>query len=169
MLKNNVVIQKITSKDIEKCVDILYDSFKDFVNTKEELEKKIHIRLNNDISICLKVNEEIIGVYLLTEHSINHFIQSINENKISDFNKKDTDISLNECLSDNGLQGIALSIHHKHRGKGYGTLLKKYTYKLGYDYIWGVQNKNLKNIDHWLKTRKLFAVSPLCYATYLRT
>jgi hypothetical protein len=165
-LNSNIKVDKIVESDNIQAIDVLYSSFSKFVNSKEELLNKIKPRLNNDLSICLKLDDKIIGVYLLNEKSINDFIKSIHNNQVSDFKKDDTVIRLSEELSDNGLQGIAFSILPEYRNLGYGNLLKKYTYNMNYEYIWGVQDKKLNNIDHWLKSRKIFAESSNRYATY---
>jgi len=165
---DKIKIEIIREIDNESCVDVLFSNFKNLVSSKDELFKKIQPRLNNGLSICLKKDEFVIGVYLLNNKSINSFITDIRRDIVSDFPSNTTKITLYEDLSDNGLQGIALSVLLEYRGNGYGEMLKKYTYKLGYDYIWGVQDKKLKNIEKWTRTRKIFAESPNRYATYIK-
>lgn len=165
---DSIKIDIITESDNDSVIDVLYNNFKNLVSSKNELKDKLKQRLNNNLSICIKKDNIIIGVYLLNKKSINEFIESINRNEISDFKKDETTITLNETLSDNGLQGIALSVIPEYQNKGYGKILKEYTYKLGFDYIWGVQDKKLNNIDNWTKTRKIFAESPNRYATYIK-
>lgn len=165
---NRIVIEVIKQDDNDGCIDVLYSNFKDLVSSKEELLNKIKPRLNNGLSICLKNEGQVVGVYLLNQNSINNFIESVKRNEVYDFPYNETIITLDEDLSDNGLQGIALSVLPEYRGAGYGTMLKNYTYNLGYDYIWGVQDKKLENIEQWKRTRKIFAESPTRYATYLK-
>jgi hypothetical protein len=166
--KRDIRVEKIKEIDNIGSIEVLYSSFSKFVKSKEELLNKIRPRLNNDISICLKLDNKIIGVYLLNNKSINDFIESIYKDEVSDFKIDDTIITLTEQLSDNGIQGIALSVLPEYRGMGYGNLLKEHIKKSNYDYIWGVQDKKLNNIHHWLKTRKIFAESSTRYATYVR-
>ena len=161
-------IRKIKQEDLTGVLDTLYDCFKNFVSSKEDLFKMLEPRLLNNISICLEYNNKIVGVYLLHEKSINLFISEIKNNKIKDFPFKNTEIILEEKLSDNGLQGIALCVKNEYRSLGFGKKLKEYTYKMGYDYIWGVQAKDLNNISFWQQTRRLFAESPTRYATFIK-
>lgn len=164
--ENITSIEKIKKEDVDSVMDILWESFGHLGGTKEEMFKKLEKRIFNGLSICLKQNSKVCGVYLLNEKSINEFIQQIEKNEISDFPKNETKIYLNESVSDNGLQGIALCVSESKRGLGYGELLKEYTYNMGYDYVWGVQDKKLNNIEFWKKTREVFAESNSRFATY---
>lgn len=163
---NQPQVDVIKDEDLEGVLDVLFGCFGNFFNNKQQLLEKLKRRIFNGLSICLKVNDSIVGVYLLNEKSINDFIDEINKGLISDFPKDKTKISLEENLSDNGIQGIALCVLDEYKGSGYGKILKDYVDSLGYDYVWGVQDKDLKNIDFWRKTRKVFAESDTRWATY---
>ena len=164
-----IEVSKIKENDEMDVLDVLHTVLSEKIKIKkEDLHQKVKPRLSNGISICLKYNSEIVGAYLLNNKSINDFIDQIRQDKISDFRRDETRIDLNEKLSDKGLQGIALVVLNEYRGEGLGRILKEYTYKLGYDYIWGVQDKSLENIDFWTKTRKIFAESRNRYATYIK-
>lgn len=167
-LSNLTHISNITPDDNDEVVDLLYSVFGGFGYSKEELKKRITPRLNNNISIKIKEGDKIVGVYLFNEKSINKFIDEIKEDKVTDFRLDDTKITLNEEISDNGLQGIALAVLPSYKGLGYGNKLKEYSYNMGYDYIWGVQDKKLNNIDFWLNSRNIFAESSNRYATYIK-
>jgi len=157
-------ISLINPSDNDEIVDILFEVF-GFIDDKEEIKSKISKRLNNNLSIKIKYNGKIVGCYLLAEKSVNDFIESIEKDQISDFRKNDTKINIDYKLSDNGLQGISLAILPEYRNLNLGKKLKEYTYNLGYDYIWGVQDKKLKNIDFWKNSRNVFAESSNRYAT----
>jgi hypothetical protein len=163
---NDIEIDIINPDDKEDVLDVLFECFGKFVNNKYELFKKLEKRIFNELSICLKVDNKVVGVYLLNPKSINEFITDIKNGLISDFPKDKTKILLNDTLSDRGIQGIALCVSEPYRNLGYGEKLKEYVDNLGYDYIWGVQDKELKNIDFWKKTRKVFAESDTRWATY---
>lgn len=163
---DNIHIGKIKEEDINPVIDVLFESFGHLGLTKEEILNKLEKRILNNLSICLKIDSKVVGVYLLNNKSINEFIDQILKNEIPDFPKNETKIELNESLSDNGLQGIALCVSKSKRGLGYGELLKKYARELGYDYLWGVQDKKLNNIGFWKKTREIFAESNSRFATY---
>lgn len=169
MINGNITIEKIEEKDNEKIGDILYLIFGKKINiSRDELFNKVKKRLNNGISVCIKNKGEIVGVYLLNEKSINEFINEIINDSVYDFKSSDTKIFLDEKLSDNGLQGIALGVLEEYQHYGFGKKLKEYTYNLGYDYIWGVQDKLLNNINFWTNSRKIFAESSNRYATYIK-
>lgn len=151
---NNVFIKTIQKEDLEEVVDVLYETFGHYHSSKEELFERLKKRILNNLSICLKTGNRVVGVYLLNEKSINEFIKQIQMNEISDFPKNKTKFFLDEVLSNNGLQGIALCVLKSNRNFGFGKLLKEHTYEMGYDYIWGVQDKGLNNIEFWKKQEK---------------
>lgn len=161
---NKIKISTIKNEDIDEVIEILSIVF-GFIDNKEEIKKKILRRLNNNLSIKIELNGEIIGCYLLAEKSVNEFINQINNDDLKDFPKVETKVLLSDKLSDNGIQGISLAILPKYREKGFGEKLKKYVDNLNYDYIWGVQDKKLKNINFWTRTRKIIAESNTHFAT----
>lgn len=160
-------ISKIEEQDNIQVVDILAINF-GFIDSKEEILRKIKPRLNNNLSIKVEIDDKIVGCYLLAEKSVNFFIDQINSNQLKDFPKDETKIYLNDKLSDNGLQGISLAVLPEYKSKGIGKALKEYTYNLRYDYIWGVQDKKLQNIEFWKNTRDIIAESNTHYATIKR-
>jgi hypothetical protein len=54
---------------------------------------------------------------------------------------------------------VALVVKDMERGSGIGSKLKDYTRTLGVDYVWGIQYKDLGNLQQWLRRRKLAAES----------
>jgi hypothetical protein len=158
-------VSVIESEDVPKIVDILHSSF-GHIDSKETIASKLLPRMLNGISIKLTVNGEIVGCYILATKSVNAFISDIKSNNLKDFKSGNTQLYLKEEMSDRGLQGIALSIMPEWRSYGYGNLLKNwYSGDPRFDYIWGVQDKNLGNIEDWKKTREIFAECPTHFAT----
>lgn len=166
-ISNNIKISKIEPYDNDSIIDILSVVFK-IVDDKETIRNRISKRLNNNLSVKIEIDGKIVGCYLLAEKSINEFISDINDDKLKDFPKKSTKILIDSDFSDNGLQGISLAILPEFRGFNLGSKLKEYTYNLGYDYIWGVQDKKLENIEFWKRTRDIIAESPNAYASISR-
>jgi hypothetical protein len=74
-----------------------------------------------------------------------------------------------EILKDlKGVEGVALGVFPEYKNLGIGKQLISYSQGLSgqFDYIWGYQFKSLKNIDNWLKRRKIYSESPTMYITY---
>jgi len=158
-------ISLIEERDIPQIVNILYEAF-GHIDTKEEIEKKLRPRMLNEISLKLTSGGEVIGCYILNPRSVNIFIDDIIHNRLNDFKNENTEIYLDEPVSDKGLQGIALSILPKWRSQGYGDMLKTwYDSDPRFDYIWGVQDKRLGNIEQWKKSRDIIAECPTHFAT----
>ena len=67
---NSIKIDIITESDNDSVIDVLYNNFKNLVSSKNELKDKLKQRLNNNLSICIKKDNIIIGVYLLNKKSI---------------------------------------------------------------------------------------------------
>ena len=155
----------ITPDKVEEVVDVLYSSFGFLENDKESLKQRVSPRLLNGLSICLSIDNKVEGVYLLNEKSANDFIQEIKEGKIKDFPAEETKIYLNKEIIGRGLQGIALAINPELKGSGLGQSLKNWVKNLNYDYIWGVADKKLENIDNWKNSREILAESPTRWAT----
>ena len=66
-----------------------------------------------------------------------------------------------------GIEGVALGVDNQYKGLGIGKKLIEYPRNLpNVDYIWGYQLKSLKNIDDWLKRRKIYAENNYLYVTY---
>lgn len=162
--KNDVLIDVITPDKEEDVIDVLYSSFGFLEDSKESLRKRIQPRLSNGLSIYLSLNEKIVGCYLLNEKSANTFIEQIKMGEIKDFPSDETKIYM-ENLYGKGLQGIALSVYPEYRNIGFGNMLKDWVSNLNYDYIWGVADKKLGNINHWKSRRMILAESPSRWAT----
>ena len=93
-----------------------------------------------DFSISKKavLDGEIIGCYLLNNESVHSWEMNWKEN-------------LDLYKTRRGLQGVALGILKEYRGRSYGRQLRDSALSLSeYDYIWGLQAKQLNNLDNWL-------------------
>lgn len=90
-------------------------------------------------SIVLKKDNEVIGTYLLGTHPI-HIIDN-----------------LKHYIGLKGIEGVALAIKPEYRNLGYGNLMKDYSVETNknYDYIWGMQLKDLQNVKDWSKRRRI--------------
>ena len=161
----NIEIGIITTDKVEEVVDVLYSVFGFLEKDRESLKERVSPRLLNGLSICLSIDNKVEGAYLLNEKSANDFIQEIKENKIKDFPSEETKIYLDQEINGKGLQGIALAINPDLKGSGLGQSLKDWVKNLNYDYIWGVADKKLENIENWKNTRELLAESPTRWAT----
>lgn len=159
----NISISTIQSQDIDEVVDLLYTAFS-HLNTKSEIKEKLFRRIDNNLSIKLTKNGQILGVYLLAQNSLPKFIDNIKKDLFSEHKGYRITLDVSE-LTDNGLQGIALVVHPRYRGEGFGNMLKDYSENMGYDYVWGIQHKSLKNINDWLKRRKIVFESDNTYCT----
>jgi len=164
---DEIAVSNIDPQDFEETVDLLYDTFKKIGATREDI-LGLEPRINNGISLKATADGKIVGVYLLKENSINNFIDSIEQDKIKDFRREDTRVFLRERLNDNGIQGIALAVLPEYRSTGIPGKMMDLIKRMGYDYIWGVQDKSLENIEYWKKTRKVFAESSINWATYAK-
>jgi GNAT superfamily N-acetyltransferase len=66
-----------------------------------------------------------------------------------------------------GIEGIALGVFPEYKNFGIGKRIIEYPRSIpGVDYIWGYQFKSLKNIDDWLKRRKIYWENDELYLTY---
>lgn len=142
-------IENMDDIDDENYIQSLILAHKQFSKFSDNAGAYIHSVSNRELSIALVRNNEIVGVYFLSN-------RRLHERKID---KKDSLKNLN------GICGIALGVDENYRGLGYGDILKDEPQRLGYDYIFGEQLKDLNNIKDWLKRRVLFAEYPHSYLT----
>ena len=157
-------ISEITPEDNDAVIDVLHEVFGS-LDSREVIKSRIQKRLNNGLSVKIVYDGKIVGCYLLAEKSVNEFISDIEQDKVSDFRRNDTSVDLQANPGDRGLQGIALAVMPEYRDLELGKKMKNYVRGLGYDYIWGVQDKKLMNINFWKRSREVFAESPTKYAT----
>jgi len=158
-------VSLIEEEDIPGVLDVLEEVF-GHIDPREEIERKLRKRLLNGFSIKIEEGGKILGCYIINPKSVNEFISDIENDKLSDFKSYNTEIYMDEDFSDNGLQGIALALLPEYRNMGYGDTLRKwYDNDPRFDYIWGVQDKKLGNIENWKRSRDIIAECPTHFAT----
>jgi predicted double-glycine peptidase len=153
---NGLTIRMYNENDREQVNNLLKKTFS-YLMSEEKLIKYIDAVTNYSKSIVVELNDEIIGTYLFGDRQIESAIKTNKCDKIY--------IKLEDYKNKIGLEGVALSISDKHRKLGIGSKLKDYVKNLGVDYVWGLQFKNLNNLDMWLKRRKLAAENNDLYVT----
>jgi GNAT superfamily N-acetyltransferase len=137
--------------DVEYLKDKLADVFdKTGLSNEQIMDEISHFDMN--ISLVAIVNDEIAGFYFLG----NDQIPEIKNNE-----------SYNELSNLKGVEGIGLGVLKKFKNMGIGKKLIEYSQRIpNVDYIWGYQFKSLKNIDDWLKRRKIYFQNNSFYITY---
>lgn len=143
-----IIKQGIDTNQINEIIEWTYIHFKSLLSF-ESFKFIVCQNTNWDISVTLINNQnKIFGVYLLGDNQLP-------VNNICSLKYKEK----------KGVEGVLLAIDPTIRNMGFGNKLKDYPKTLNVDYIWGQQLKSLKNIDHWLKRRKLISVGSNSYIT----
>jgi hypothetical protein len=106
------------------------------------------------LSVVAMQGADVLGFYILGRRSVMEGTEGMELTE-----------DLTPYESKTGVEGVALGVVPSARGRGIGNQLKDYPKNLGADYIWGLQMKSLRNLDHWLKRRRLVAQSSGLYAT----
>jgi hypothetical protein len=142
-------IRKMTNEDIEKIKPRLSKVFeKTGLNNDVIWELLSESDFKN--SVVASVNGEIAGFYFFSGSQIPKWGNGYEKLK----NLK-------------GLEGVALGVFPEFKNYGIGKKLIEYSQNIpGIDYIWGYQFKSLKNIDDWLKRRKIYFENDQFYITY---
>jgi len=105
--------------------------------------------INLRLSVVADVNGDVAGFYFLNDEDIPEGGELYDEF---------------EDLK--GLEGVALGVIPDYLQLGVGKKLIEYSRSQSVDYIWGYQFKSLKNIDDWLKRRKIYWENDGLYITY---
>ena len=101
-----------------------------------------------NISLALKKDGVVVGTYLLGNHPM-HLIENVKH-----------------YLGLKGIEGVALAVKPEFRGAGYGNMLKDYSVQnTKADYIWGMQLRDLKNVNDWAKRRRIVFSSSAMFIT----
>lgn len=130
-------------EDKQSAIDIIDETFRKYGGFGT-----ISGSVNFDISIVLKKNNEVVGTYLIGNHPM-HLLGN-----------------LKHYLGLKGIEGVALAVKPKFRGLGYGNMLKDYSiHNTNADYIWGMQLRDLKNINDWAKRRRIVSSSSSMFIT----
>lgn len=149
-VEENVVIRKIEKEDLTQIINNLGDIFDKTGIPNQGIWNMIK-HSNMDITIVATVNDELAGFYFFNDENIPPY----------------PGIDYTEFANLKGVEGVALGVLKKFRNMDIGKKLIQYSQNnLGYDYIWGYQLKSLKNIDDWLKRRKIYLETPVMYITY---
>ena len=148
---NEVTIRRIKQSDMVDIAENLEEVFHETGMSRKQLMSELE-GYSERLSIVAEVNREIAGFYLLGDHQIPD---------------KGPEAIYNKLKQLKGIEGIALGVFKKFRGKDIGKKLILYPRTIpGIDYIWGYQLKSLNNIDDWLKRRKLYMDINYMYITY---
>lgn len=102
------------------------------------------------MSMKASIGQEMVGFYLLRQQSVEEVIQEEEMQTVED---------ISSYSGKQGVEGIALVVDPRHRGLGYGKALKDAAETLPFDYLWGRQMKDLDNLEHWAKRRRVVAES----------
>jgi GNAT superfamily N-acetyltransferase len=146
---SNVKIRKIEDEDIEPIFNSLSDIFDKTGLSNDNIWGLIG-EYNPSISVVATIDDRIAGFYFLSKEQI--IPGGADYKKLKNLN---------------GVEGIALGVSKDFKNKGVGKKLIQYSQSIpGVDYIWGFQFKALKNIDDWLKRRKIYLDTPSMYITY---
>jgi len=132
--KNGVEISLINNKEDKKsAISIIDETFKKYGGFST-----VKGSADFDISFVIKLDGEVIGTYILGDKPL-HLLGT-----------------LNHYMGLKGVEGVALAVKPEFRGTGYGNMLKDYSIENSkYDYIWGMQLKDLKNVEDWAKRRRI--------------
>lgn len=136
-VSKNFSIESIEEDDIDYIIEMCVKLFSEVVKYDYP---GLYLYVMTDFSISKKavLDGKIIGSYLLNEESIHSYAMTPREN-------------LDPYKTRRGLQGVALGLAKEHRGLTYGRQLRDSILSTGeYDYIWGLQGKQLNNLGNWL-------------------
>jgi hypothetical protein len=146
----NIVIRKITKDDLKQIIPRLGEVFnKTGLSSQQIWDMMRHSDFNK--SVVATIDDNIAGFYFFSNEQIPE-----TENQI-----------YYKLKNLNGIEGVALGIFQEYKNLGIGKKLIEYPKSISsVDYIWGYQLKTLKNIDDWLKRRKIYAENNYLYITY---
>jgi hypothetical protein len=130
---------------VEKLEELFSRVFPQYAN---EFKPYVLDRSDLDISVGLVSGGNLIGAYFLARNSVLEVIKSENLTPTED---------LSQYEKQSGVEGICLLVDSQYRNLGYGSKLKDYPATLGVDYIFGQQYRDLGNLEHWSKRRRVVA------------
>lgn len=149
-MAGNVTIEPMTVDDVHIIYDKLADVFDKTGLSNEQIWSEVE-HFNMDKSFVAKVDGKLAGFYFIGDGQIPKAPSSAYE----------------ELRKLHGVEGIALGVFKEFKNMNVGKKLIQQSAKLdGVDYIWGFQFKSLKNIDDWLKRRKIYFENEGLYITY---
>lgn len=96
---------------------------------------------------------QYVGIYVIGNISLPDFKTSINDDYTPDV--VDVKIyNIQDFYNKKGVYGIMLAVLPQYRNMGVGKLLINYGQSLS-NYIWGIHDNNLNNLNHWIKRRNV--------------
>src|SRR3989304_4359086 len=117
------------------------------------LEKiKIERFISEDIDE-VKQLIKIIGVMLLSDFSFYWLLETYKEDD------KNISKKIKKYKNKEGLRSVFFGIDRKYQKKGLGSKMIEYIQKnyKQFDYLWGIQHKEISNMEFFLKRRKVVA------------
>ena len=161
-LLEKIKIENVLQKDIyeiQKLVKNLYP-LKKFngqnlhlhYNLTELLFKDYYVS-THDKSIKVVYRKKIIGVMLLSDFSFYWLLEAYKEDD------KNISKNIRKYKNKEGLRSVFFGIDIKYQKMGIGSKMIEYVrenYKQ-FDFLWGVQHKDISNLDFFLKRRKVVA------------
>jgi GNAT superfamily N-acetyltransferase len=144
----NVTIRKMTEQDTNIIYNKLEEVFDKTGLSNEEIWEELE-GWDKSLSLVALVGDKIAGFYFIGNHPIP---------------KGGEDYEKFKNLK--GIEGMGLGVFKEYKNLGVGKKLIETTQQLPVDYIWGYQFKSLKNIDDWLKRRKIYYENAGIYITY---
>ena len=148
--KLDIFIRKMEFEDLPMIYPNFEEVYKRTGLSNDDVWDEIY-EFDLEKSLVAEVNGQIAGFYFMIEKPIP---EELNPNLYEKFRGL------------KGLEGMALGVYNKFKNLGIGKKLIETSQSMGYDYVWGYQLKTLKNIDDWLKRRKIYAETPTLYVTY---
>lgn len=143
-----VEIRKIEKEDETEIIPQLSRVFSRTGLSNEEVWELIEYDPN--LSIVATVDGKVAGFYFLSDNQI-----------------PEGGPEYEKMSRMRGIEGVALGVFPEYKNYGIGKKLIEYSRSIpGVNYIWGYQFKSLKNIDDWLKRRKIYWENDDLYLTY---
>lgn len=147
-------ISKIETEDIPECLDVCSVVFSKVMNPGA-VKGYVNSAADWGISVKAEYKGKIVGCYILNKKPIAGYSYCAKED-------------LGRYAGLNGVQGVGLAVLPEYRDLGIGKKLREYPLHQGYDYIWGIHMKGLKNIDNWVKFgRRIVCETGAMYVTLM--
>lgn len=140
---NSVKIEKVSSADFEKILDLYEKEFNNLIS-REEIIPYIKDGIDSNLSYKAVIGNQIVGTLLLGNGTINDCI----ENEVT---VKKTYINVEKLKGKSALEGIGFLIEKQLRGTQIDRqLLNKILPQINnYDYVWAQVYTSLKTHNYW--------------------
>ncbi len=148
----NLQIETASNFGVDQIIEVVFKCFPQYES--HEMKNFILSVTNLDKSFVLTDGTQLYGFYLLGDRQLHDII---------DDEKLIPSENLESYKDKVGVEGVALGILPEYRKQGYANMLKNKV--SGYDYICGLQFKELGNLQNWLKTRRVVASNNDLYLT----